>query len=268
MLSFGVSPDMRLIRKRVPRPSQEPAAETLVARVHEPRGGAPAIAATQIEVVEDDSSGSSSPSGSPVTPVAIVEVIGSNKTAPPPPPPASIIVAILSGQLDATQANVGYALPASADEIAQPPVFNQLLSECLLLLRLDYPIFALRRLVPEVGPRTRTTTTCPCPSHGPYLAAPLTTRATARTQLTVFKLLEDSGRPSLRGSTDARVCELLRIERQMYPTLETMLDGASWNLFSSVKHLQVKTYLRSACHTRTVKADMAMTGHARAVHVA
>jgi len=45
----------------------------------------------------------------------------------------------------------------------------------------------------------------------------------------------------------------------MYPTLETMLDGASWNLFSSVKHLQVKTYLRMGAGGRMdIKVDGVM----------
>jgi len=42
----------------------------------------------------------------------------------------------------------------------------------------------------------------------------------------------------------------------MHPTLEAMLDGASWNLFSSNKQLQVKTYLRMGAGGRIdIKVD-------------
>ena len=66
-----------------------------------------------------------------------------------PPTLPGVMHALLTGELDANdQASPGYALPRNAAEIeAAAGGLDRLISECLVLLRLDYPIFALRRLV-------------------------------------------------------------------------------------------------------------------------
>ena len=131
-----------------------------------------------------------------------------------------IVGGILSGEIDSTNPeSLTFALPSSAEGIEADGVLARLIIECHMLLRADYPIFALNRL------------------------------------LHLTSVLEGAGRPSLRLTGDWRVDEVLAVERQMHSTLEAM-RGDTWKLICSKKALSVKTYLRMASGGRLdIKAE-------------
>ena len=102
-------------------------------------------------------------------------------------------------------------LPATADEFLAAGGLEPLVGECYALLRLDYPMLALRRLC------------------------------------LVEKLCDAAGlQPSLRerALNDRRIDAILRVERELEPTLAMMTDDAGWELIASKEHLSVRTYLR------------------------
>ena len=98
-------------------------------------------------------------------------------------------------------------LPATADEFLAAGGLEPLVGECYALLRLDYPMLALRRLC------------------------------------LVEKLCDAAGlQPSLRerALNDRRIDAILRVERELEPTLAMMTDDAGWEPVSYT-HLTLPT---------------------------
>lgn len=145
-------------------------------------------------IITDDDDVDVAVAGGPSASAAAKREAAEEKAKPPmqvAAPPSDIVASIVDGTLDSTDpATLTLGLPDADQLRASGP--DRYVSDCLLLLRADYPIFALRRL------------------------------------LALDEVVVAAGLPSLRSRADAdrNVAEVLAVEAQMGHTLDTLLsDG-------------------------------------------
>jgi hypothetical protein len=119
---------------------------------------------------------------------------------------------VMSGRIQSIDPNApAMQLPSSVAEFHAQGGLEPLVAECYALLHCDYPMLALRRLC------------------------------------LVEKLCTDAGVvPSLRerGKADRRIEAVLKVERELEPTLAMMTDDDGWELVSSKSELSIQTFLR------------------------
>jgi len=137
-------------------------------------------------------------------------------------PDVNLVEAVISGKVEPTdRANIVFGLPTNGAELAAAGGPERYIQECQLLLRADYPIFALRRLK---------ALDAVCVAADPESA--------------------------LSNLDDRRVKEVFAVDTQMSNILEAILDVGSWELVSSKKHLSVNTFMRLGAGGRLdIKVD-------------
>ena len=207
------------------------------ARVHTPRPGDPApLVAKEVVLVDDDdetdtasSTTAEGPSG-PTEEASSCKIPGqaasksaqtqSSGTEPHPPsagtqPHRTFLNDVLSGKISEIASETpGLQLPQSLDAFNAAGGLEPIVSECFALLRMDFPLIAMRRLL---------------------LVEPLAIQA--------------GSAPLREREDDVRIQQILSTERELEPTLREITEG-EWTLIASKKAFDVKTYLRMGANGR------------------
>ena len=205
------------------------------ARVHTPRPGGPRPLRVAAELVEDDvepilGAYSDAASAAPAQGSAAGVIpstqngghVGSSDSSGSsgsdaaaakrePPPPRTLLNDIMNGKVSELDVEAPtLQLPQTLDEYLAAGGLESIVSECFALLRMDFPLIALRRLL---------------------LVEPLE--------------LQAGGAPLRERSdeSDPRLADILRVERELEPTLRESTEG-DWTLIASKKQFQVQTFLR------------------------
>lgn len=118
-----------------------------------------------------------------------------------------IVQACLSGKVDVHQPSAStVGLPSSAAELAATGGIDAVLKDCIGLMRVDYPLLALRRLL---------------------------------------TLADKLGTPMRELFADPRGAEILQVASEMNATLEAIMDD-SWQLYTTKKQYDCHIYTKPA----------------------
>lgn len=186
-----------------------------------------AVPASDVEIVGDDDDDDGDPSSTlSVHPPVMSgsEALQANATSPAttsasaapehasmPLPKRTYVDDVTSGRIRSIDpAAPKLQLPANGAALVAAGGIEPYVAECYALLRHDFPLLALSRL------------------------------------LLVAKLADEAAiKPPLRERTDdQRIVDVLRTERELGPALAMITDEEGWELVASQKKLSVNTYLR------------------------